>query len=313
MPAQQTDAAPYCYSNSLSMCLAAAGCDDPGICEPGFLECLSTMPFGRQYLRSTSGSIGTFLPDGSDPDTGVTRALDALGWDCDDAAGGDAVLAVRRLRQAVASGPALLGPIEIGHLGDYPTAGNSPTSGRFMVAIAMEDDTLLVHDPADYQCVVISWEKFCAAWRADGIAYGRGPYPLRHGFRRVRAMSRRAMVQRTIPLVRQNAMRRSDRGVLRGAEAARCFAEDLRGKVPERVRGHLVWFALPLGERRCRDGSRFLGEAGLPELAGNFDLQARLLGRMQTDAIARRWNSVADAMMRLGDLDERFAERMRAL
>jgi hypothetical protein len=51
----------------------------------------------------------------------------------------------------------------------------------------------------------------------------------------------------------------------------------------------------------------------LHDVAQNFEFQARLFGRMQTDAVARRWNAVADAMMWLGDLDERFAERMRAL
>jgi hypothetical protein len=313
MAVRYTGAGPYCYSNSLSMCLAAAGCDDPGICEPGFLECLTTMPFGKQYLRTTSGSIGVFFPDGSDPDTGLTRALDALGWDCDDTLGGDAASALGRLRRAVASGPALVGPLEMGYLGYNPATSNSPIGDHFLVAIGMEDDTLLVHDPAGYPCAIISWDQFCSAWRADGIAYRRGPYTLRHGFRRVREVKRDMMVQQSIPLVRQNAMRRSDEGVLRGAEALRSFAYDLRGKVPERVRGHLVWFALPLGARRCLDGSGFLVEAGLPDLARNFELQARLFGRMHTDAVARRWGAVIDAMTQLGDLEEQFTEGVRTL
>jgi hypothetical protein len=308
-----TGAGPYCYSNSLSMCLAAAGCDDPGICDPGFLECLTTMPFGKQYLRAGGGSIGTFFPDGSDPDAGLTRALDALGWDCDDTAGGDAASALQRLRHAVAIGPALLGPIEMGYLGYNPAAHNSPLGDHFVVAIGMEDDTVLVHDPAGYPCAVISWDQFCFAWRADGIAYRRGPYTLRHDFRRVRAVSRETMVRRTIPLARQNVMHRSDEGVLRGAEALRCFAHDLRGEVPERVRNHLVWFALPLGARRCLDGAGFLGEAGLPALAENYQRQAHMFGRMQTDAVARRWDAVAAAMMRLGELEEQFTEGVRAL
>jgi hypothetical protein len=313
MPVHYDGAAPYRYSNSLSICLAAAGCDEPGLCEPGFLESLTTMPFGKQYLRSASGSIGMFVPNGSDPDTGLTRALDALGWDCDDTIGGDAASALERLRRAVASGPALLGPVEIGYLGYDRAASSSPIGDRFMVAIGMEDDTLLVHDPAGYPCGIISWEQFCSAWRAEGIAYRRGPYTLRHEFRRVSALCRRAMVARTIPLARQNAIRRSDQGALRGAEALRCLAEDLCGKVSERVRGHLVWFALPLAARRCLDGARFLGEAYLPELAGNFECQARLFERMQSDAVARRWSAVAGAMMRLGDLEEQFVERIRAL
>jgi hypothetical protein len=249
MPIQYSGAGPYCYSNSLSMCLVAAGCDNPGISDPGFLECLTTMPFGKQYFRSSGGPIGRFYPDGSDPDTGLARALDALGWDCDDSVGGDAASALGRLRYAVSSGPALLGPIEMGYLGYNPATSNSAMGDHFIVALGMEGDTLLVHDPAGYPCAVISWDQFCNAWRAEGIAYRRGPYTMRHEFRRIRDVSRETMVQRTIPLVRQNVMRPSDEGVLRGAEAARCFARDLRAEVPASVRGHLVWFALPLGAR----------------------------------------------------------------
>jgi hypothetical protein len=184
---------------------------------------------------------------------------------------------------------------------------------HFIVAIGMDGDTLFVHDPAGYPCAMISWEQFCTAWRADGISYRRGPYTMRHDFRRVRDIGREAMIQRTIPLMRQNVMRASGHEVLRGADALRTFAGDLRGRVPERVRGHLVWFALPLGARRCLDGAQFLAEAGLEGPAGNYQRQARLLGQMQSDAVARRWDAVADAMMQLGDLEEQFASLVRAI
>jgi hypothetical protein len=201
----------------------------------------------------------------------------------------------------------------MGYLGYNPATSNSPMGDHFLVAIGMDGDTLLVHDPAGYPCAVISWDQFCAAWRAEGIAYRRGTYTLRNDFRRVREMSRAMMLRHTLPLARQNALRRSDETAIRGPEAVRRFAQDLRGKVGERIRAHLVWFALPLGARRCLDGARFLAEAGLARLAENFELQARLLGRTQSDAVARRWDSVAGAMLHLADLEEQFVEGIRAL
>ena len=62
------------------MCLGAAGFDAvPG---PGFLECLTTMPFGAGYIRLEQGALPLLSPVTVDPDAGLTRALAALGWTC---------------------------------------------------------------------------------------------------------------------------------------------------------------------------------------------------------------------------------------
>jgi hypothetical protein len=41
----------YCYANSLYMALREAGAAADELPEPGFIECLTTMPFGTLYLR----------------------------------------------------------------------------------------------------------------------------------------------------------------------------------------------------------------------------------------------------------------------
>lgn len=40
----------YCYANSLHMSLLGSGASPDTVPSPGFLECLTTMPFGYTYL-----------------------------------------------------------------------------------------------------------------------------------------------------------------------------------------------------------------------------------------------------------------------
>ena len=48
----------YCYANSLYMSLLGSGANPDILPSPGFLECLTTMPFGNTYL---SGAEALFL------------------------------------------------------------------------------------------------------------------------------------------------------------------------------------------------------------------------------------------------------------
>lgn len=73
----------YCYANSLHMCLLAAGFAAGELPEPGFLECLTTLPFGSMYERLEDGPLFFPSPIAMSPDTGLDRALDTLGWSCE--------------------------------------------------------------------------------------------------------------------------------------------------------------------------------------------------------------------------------------
>ncbi len=97
---------PYCFSNSLHMCLRSAGCD----ATPGLLEYLGGMAFGAgMYLF---GGHPMFLPSSpaNEPDAALSRALSMLGWTCDESRSptDDPDEALARLRRSPL--PAQVGP-----------------------------------------------------------------------------------------------------------------------------------------------------------------------------------------------------------
>lgn len=294
----------YCYANSLYMSLVGAGAETRNLPEVSFLECLTTMPFGTMYLRLEDGPLVFFSSPTIDPDVGVTRALAALGWTCDEWFGDDGVEALTRLRTAVQSAPALVGPLDLGELLYNPHAPNLRGSDHFVVALEVEDERIRLHDPYGYPCAVLTPGELLTAWRADRIPYKRGPYTFRSRFQQVERVSRQEAIARTLPLLQSNLV--ADPGGLEvhgSLQALALLAEELRGDVPQALAGHLVYFALPMAARRCLDASAFLREAGNNAAADHLDRKARLFGDAQSLAAHHQWADVAEIVERLADVE----------
>ena len=91
-----TGSGAYCYSNSLHMCLTAAGMAAvPGV---GLLECMTGMPFGASFLKLESPLFFPSPGGKTDPDRGLARALDTVGWTCREQRFEEADAAVAALR-----------------------------------------------------------------------------------------------------------------------------------------------------------------------------------------------------------------------
>lgn len=103
----------YCYANSLHMSLRGAGA--ASLPDVGFIECLTTMPFGKLYLRLPAGGLLFFSPAAVSPESGLDRALAAMGWECRRWTGGSEV-ALAMLKEELTTGPCLVGPLEMGLL-----------------------------------------------------------------------------------------------------------------------------------------------------------------------------------------------------
>jgi PAS domain-containing protein len=293
----------YCYANSLYMSLLGSGANPDHLPSPGFLECLTTMPFGNTYLNAAK----LFFFDGLDPHQGVTRAIETLGWTCRVEQGGDEHRALERLRAAIQHGPVLIGPLDMGYLTynpNYPFLGGTD---HFMVVLAVEADHVVVHDPKGFPCATLPLENLLKAWRAERIGYVDETYILRADFRPVETVSRQEMIRRTLPFIRFNVQR--DPGgpeVYGGVRALRMLAETLRADVPDHLASHLLYFALPLAVRRNLDAQAFLAEGNKPEAAGLLQQQARLLGQAQYPGVQHEWTSVATLIDQVATLEERL-------
>jgi hypothetical protein len=307
-----TGNAAYCFSNGLHMALLGSGARPDTVPEPGFLECLTGMPFGKTYLparRRFWPSAPGFSPEQGG---GLAAAIESLGWCCNtwyaagDAGGGPggADEALARLREGLRHGPALVGPVDFGYLSYSPHAPRMAGADHYVVALALEPDHLLLHDPAGAPYAVLPVADLLAAWRAERIGYKRGAYTLRTGFRQTARVSRQRMIERTLPLARRNAA--ADPGgpaAYGGGTALDRLADDLREEVSGTLDAHLMGFSFPTATRRAVDAAGFVAEGGCPAAGALLDQQARLWGRVCAAAAQHHWSNVAGLVRQLAEVE----------
>jgi hypothetical protein len=297
----------YCYANSLHMSLCIVGMAD--LPEPGFLECLTAMPFGKMNIRG--GEMPFFYPNGtqSDPDNGLTLALKMLGWESDEQFGGTDAEALERLRVAVKQAPVLVGALDMGLLKYNPEFESLGGADHFVLVLEVGAETVRIHDPAGYPYAYLPIPDFMEAWRAKAITYGRTPFMMRSGFRQVECFSRAEMITRALPHIRANVTANPGGPIIFGGdEALRLLADDLRAEVSPNLRAHLIYFALPLATRRLNDAALFLSEAGLPDAASCALEQSRLFGEMLYPAVHKQWERVILLLEQAAEVERRFAQ-----
>ncbi|GAQ08765.1 hypothetical protein ALT_6086 [Aspergillus lentulus] len=310
-----TGSGPYCYAHSLYMVLQASGYDPQSLPSSGFIECLTTMPFGKLFICLDAGPVSFFNNPYTNPDDGINVALKTMGWACNNHHGGDAASALRALREAVIHGPVLAGPLNMGYLSYNPNHTALSGADHFVVVLGVDDDKgmVLLHDPAGYPAVLLPLEEFIEAWRGEGIEYINQPFVFRSHFRHVEDVSRPVMIERTIGIlqdqIKSNVMFPGSSG---GVSALRLTLDAVENGLPSVV-DDLAVFTLPLAARRYLDARDFLAEAGLMDAAGIMEQQALLAGKAQYPAAHGNWKEVILVLERLMDLEDRLTKSFKAM
>lgn len=293
----------YCYANSLHMSLLGSRANPDTLPSPGFLECLTTMPFGNTYITGAR----LFFFDGLDPHRGLTLAIETLGWTCRLEQGGDEQKALERLRAAVQDGPVLIGPLDMGYLTYHPNYRFLGGADHFVVVLGVEAEQVVVHDPKGFPYATLPLDQLLKAWRAERIPYLDEAFTMRSDFHQLKDSSRQEMIARTLPLIRENVLRDPGGPEVYGSlRALRMLAETLSTDVPDQLASHLLYFALPLAVRRKLDAQAFLAEGNQPEVAELLGQQARLLGQAQYPGVQYAWSSVAALIEQVATLEERL-------
>ena len=162
---------PYCYANSAAMLLDSVG----ESIEPRLLEVLSGVGLGAFWLAESQ----TLFLSGwaSMPDVGISRAFGLLGFKVAEEAESDgAPMPAEALARQLDDGPVLLGPLDLGALPYQPDSQGGNGIDHFVLALGIEGDEVIMHDPDGYPAVPIALEALDRAWRADLIDYRKGPY-----------------------------------------------------------------------------------------------------------------------------------------
>jgi hypothetical protein len=304
----------YCYSNSLAMVLAAHPLKDWEVPTPGRIECLTTMPFGVLWVRRSSRALFFFSPPNTNPDDGIDQALRALGWECDTFVGTSktpASAALKRLVQALADGPALVGPLDLGGFLHNPSARELTGGDHFVAAYAAERNGIAFHDPYLYPHAWLPNGAFLRAWKPGGRDYRQGPFTFRHNFRPRKPASPSQAIQRTVPkLLPALTANPGGPSVFGSLAALDHLGEQVRKGLPASLRGFLVYFSISLGARRRCDAAEFAAEAGFPNLSSIFDQQARLLGRAQLSSALRQDRELAKQFDEFRELEARAIDSL---
>ncbi|MEV5597567.1 hypothetical protein [Streptomyces sp. NPDC052496] len=298
-----TGSGPYCYTHSLAMMLAPDAAPPAAV-----IETLTGSPFGVQLI---GGTLPFFDPYGWDPEAGLDAAVPALGLRCVRSSGGTQDEALARLRAACADGPVLAGPLEMGLLLYQPGSGAAIGADHYVVVLAVENGTVLLHDPHGHPYATLPAPAFAAAWRAESVPYADAPYVMRSAFVRERAVDPADALRQSLPGAVRWLAGRDDLpvppGTLGGAAAVEALADRVaEGGLPPATRDLLGTFAVRLGARRLNDAAACLAPLGLTAPAALLTEQARIVGGLQHPVVSKDDRALEAGLRRLAPTYDRL-------
>ena len=291
---------PYCYANSFAMMF---GDQAPSTT---IIEFATGSPFGMQLV---GGTLPFFDPYGWTPEAGFDDALAVLGWTSQTVRSQTTGDALTALREALASGPVWVGPVELGHLRHQPGMKGPIGADHYLVVLGIRSDHIIMHDPQGYPYATLPVSDFMRAWQTETLGYG-SPFTMRFDFRRVETVPADEVIRRSVPLaVRWLSMTGNHQvppATLGNGEAARRLAEMIEAGTHPELRGHLTHFAVRVGARRAADAATCLARIGLQEAAEIKDRQARLIGALQYPLVVGDDATAADCLRMLAPTYEKL-------
>jgi len=297
------DSAWYCYANSAAMLLSAVGEHT----SPRTIEALSAVGLGASIKHLP------FFGELTTPDKGLSQALTLLGFEYEEAfvEAADSP-PFDRLGALLAEGPVILGPLDMSCLIYNPLRPRAPGADHFVLAYAADGQNVQLHDPAGFACVNIDRHHLEKAWRADGVSYRRGHYRHWTKPKRVRHPNSGEVYEAALGVFKA-LYREAAEAALRerrpiGRDALLMLSKAASQKAfSQEQRGHLMFFALPLGAKRALDYAIFFEgrHDGLRQL--KLD-QAAAFGACQSSMAKEAWTETATEFEKLAGIEASIKE-----
>ncbi|MBM3597883.1 MAG: hypothetical protein FJX35_06700 [Alphaproteobacteria bacterium] len=295
---------PWCgYADSAAMLLSAIGEHVPA----GRIEALTGMGFGAFASRR---GMPFFSGLTSEPDIGISKAMDILGFSFDEwaCAKGDATDPFERLATALEHSPAVIGPVDMAHLVYNPVRPQVEGNDHYVLILGLDGDEVHLHDPAGYAHAIIDRASLERAWRADSISYKRGFYRLWSNPRRVslpsaddiyrKAMSFFVMLYHEAEERSQRLNRPIDKQAILALAALVGEA-----RLTDQQIGHLTQLVLPFGVKRALDYVLFFKDRH-KRLSALMQEKGEALGRCQSLIMRQDWADAGAILTQLASLEE---------
>ena len=247
---------PYCYANSFAMMFGEHAPPRPS----------SNSPRAVRSACRCSGRAAAVRSPWLESDAGFDGALAALGWRSDRSCGGSAGEALERLHDALAHGPAWIGPVEMGYFRHQPGMTGPIQADHYVVALAIEDGCVLMHDPQGFPMPRCRWPTSWPPGRRTPWTTAR-PTPCA---RASRASRRSRKPRPSAPRCRPP--RAGSPWIRDGPFPPARWATPTPPKrwrtgcstAATTRRMHLIHFAVRVGARRASDAAACLARAGCP-------------------------------------------------
>lgn len=299
----------YCYANSTSMLLSGIGEN----VSPSLIEVLTGVGLGATLMKNKN--LLYFNNQFLLPDLGLTKALDLLGFKYrtkvfdkpED-------FPLDELRNDLKTSSAVIGPLDMSLLIYNPDHKNLKGADHFVLAYGIDEKFLYLHDPTGFPHVFIPLGRLKESWQAKGVSYKKGYYRYTFAPKRVESPSAKEMYRKALDFFKvlyRGGEVETDRSKFSiGREAINEFSKYIQDKgLNEKERGHLVYFALPLGAKRATDYSKFF-EPFNKELSQLKYKQSQVFGFSHTYAAYEDWNSLVRTFKNLGEIEEQFKETL---
>ncbi|QFU90141.1 hypothetical protein [Amycolatopsis sp. YIM 10] len=278
---------PYCYADSVAMMLSVHG----DRVRPGLIEALTGVGLGALRVPED----GRVFFSAITPPQGIDAALGLLGCAFTGTHGPADGPVDEILRKELATGPVLLGPLDMGHLTYLPFHREVPGADHYVVAYDLDDEGVFLHDPAGFPCARLGFADLEAAWRGERVEYEHGVY------QRWREIGRSREVDYGQARAFFSEIYRDNPGA---GDTIRLLAADLRGLVAPSLGGFLTAFALPLGSRRALDFAVLFEQGGDDELVTAKTEQAHLFARARAAGLRNEWAEAADVVEKLATCED---------
>jgi hypothetical protein len=232
-----------------------------------------------------------------------------LGWTAELWQGDDSEAALNALKEALKTGPVLIGPLDMGFLPYDPNHRSKRGGDHFIVALKMAGDFVQVHDPQLYPFVKLPVSDLLRAWYAKDLGYPTHAYTLRYEFREQHSLSHDEMLWATLHSAQELIHATSTIPVMYGGAVAFKMAADVLQTHPSAAfTGLLTHFALPLGARRCLDAANFFRQVDKTEMARLMVEKAEAFGQAQYEASQGNWEATANLFNYLAEVETRIQE-----